>query len=392
MSPNADVVIIGGGITGASAAYQLARRGVRVILCEKRFLGAGSSGKSSAILRQHYSNEITARMAHWSLTVFQNFSAVVGGDAGYTRTGFIMLVDARHRAGLEENVKLQQAVGVRTGIISLDELRVLDPGIAVTDEMAVAYEPEGGYADPALTIAAFAAGARQAGAEIWQETRVTNILQEGERVTGVETTRGKIECASVVNCANAWAPQIGKMVNVELPVRAERHQVATFQAPPDAARPRLTAADFPHEMYYRPEGARLTLTGSLDPAHGQLCDPDNYNEAADFEFLADEASRLRERYPSMEQAMIRGGWSGLYGVTPDWHPIIDEVPAGSGFFVAAGFSGHGFKLGPAVGVMIADMVTRQKVPTDLLDRSLFRYARFAEDKPVVGKYEYSIAG
>lgn len=392
MNTNTDVVIIGGGITGSSAAFQLARRGARVVLCEKRFLGAGSSGKSSAIIRQHYSNEITARMARWSLEVFQNFTAVVGGESGYTKTGYIMLVDSKHRLGLHENVKLQQSVGVKTGMITLDDLRALDPNISVRGDLAVAYEPDGGYADPAMTVAAFGEGARKAGAHIWQDTRVTNVVMEREHVVGVETTRGRIHCGSVVNCANAWAPQIGKMVNVDLPIRPERHQVATFKSTPATPRPRLVAADFPHEMYLRPEGTQLTLTGSIAPDHGTLIDPDNYNEAADYEFLADEASRLRERYPSMEQALIQGGWSGIYGVTPDWHPIIDEVPEGSGFFVAAGFSGHGFKLGPAVGVMVADMVTRQKVPTDLLDRSLFRYTRFAENRPVVGKYEYSIAG
>lgn len=392
MTTNTDVVIIGGGITGSSAAFQLAQRGVRVILCEKRFLGAGSSGKSSAIIRQHYSNEITARMARWSLELFQNFTAVVGGESGYTKTGFIMLVDSKHRLGLQENVKLQQGVGVKTNLITLDDLRALDPGIAVESDLAVAYEPDGGYADPALTVSAFGEGARKAGAQIWQETRVTNVLIERAHVVGVETTRGTIDCGSVVNCANAWAPQIGKMVNVDLPIRPERHQVATFESKADSPRPRLVAADFPHEMYLRPEGTRLTLTGSISPDHGTLIDPDNYNEGADYEFLADEAGRLRGRYPSMEQALVHGGWSGIYGVTPDWHPIIDEVPEGSGFFVAAGFSGHGFKLGPAVGVMVADMVTRQQAPTALLDRSLFRYARFAENKPVVGKYEYSIAG
>jgi len=136
----------------------------------------------------------------------------------------------------------------------------------------------------------------------------------------------------------------------------------------------------------------LTLVGSIDPHHGTPIDPDNYNETVDYAFIEDAAQRIRARYPAMEHALSKGGWSGIYGVTPDWHPIIDEVPAGSGFFVAAGFSGHGFKLGPAVGVMIADMVTRASTPTAALDRTLFRYARFAEGQPVVGKYEYSIAG
>ena len=212
-------------------------------------------------------------------------------------------------------------------------------------------------------------------------------------MVGVETSQGDIHAPAVVNCANAWAPSIGSMVGVELPIQASRHQVATFQRPPSHAQPHLTAADFVNQTYYRPEGSRLTLVGSIEASEAnQKTDPDHYNESVDYEFIEDAAQRIRNRFPYMEHALSQGGWSGIYGVTPDWHPIIDEIPSGSGFFVAAGFSGHGFKLGPAVGVMIADMVLRASSPTAGLERSLFRYARFAENQPVRGKYEYSIVG
>jgi sarcosine oxidase subunit beta len=392
VSVTADVVVIGGGITGTSAASQLAQRGMGVVLVEKRFLGAGSSGKSSAIIRQHYSNEITARMALYSLRVFQNFADAVGGDAGFVQTGFAVLVEAKDRPGLEENVKMQQSLGVNTRVVSPDELHAIDPYLATPAMLAAAYEPEGGYADPAATVTSYGDVAKRHGAQIWQETRVTRVLMQKGRVAGVETTRGEILAPNVVNCANAWAPQVASTVDVSLPIRPERHQVATFQRPPAMERSHLTAGDFLNNIYYRPEGARLTLVGSIDPLHGQEIDPDHYNEAADYAFIEDSAQRIGRRYPAMEQAWSKGGWAGIYGVTPDWHPIIDEIPPGSGFFVAAGFSGHGFKLGPAVGVMVADLVTRASAPTAQLDRGLFRYERFAEGKPVVGKYEYGIVG
>lgn len=394
MTTTADAVIVGGGITGTSVAFQLARRGLRVILAEKRFLGAGSTGRSSAVIRQHYSNEITARMALWSLRVFQNFAdALDGGEAGFVQTGFVVFVADKDRVGLEENVKMQRGVGVDARVISADELRALDPAITTNAMVAIAYEPEGGYADPAATTMSYADAAKRRGAQIWQETTATRVLTEGGRVVGVETTRGRISTPNVVNCANAWAPQLAQTVGVDLPIVAERHQMATFQQPPTLERPRLTAGDFIHLIYYRPEGQWLTLVGSIAPHHGQkITDPDNYNENADYEFIEEAGLCIAERYPVMERALSKGGYSGIYGVTPDWHPIIDEVPRGSGFFVAAGFSGHGFKLGPAVGVMVADLVTRTSAPTDELDRALFRYARFAEGKPTVGKYEYSIVG
>ncbi len=393
MLPTADVVIIGGGITGTCAAFSLAQRGVRVALVEKRFIAAGATGKSTAVVRQHYSNEMTTKMALYSLRVFQNFAAAVGsGDAGLVTTGFVVLVDAKDRSGLEENVAMQRRVGVDTRIISSEELRELDPGIHVTSDVTAAYESESGYADPAYAASSFAEAARQRGAEILQDTRVTNIEMHSGRVTAVQTTKGKISTSAVVNCANAWAAALGKMVGIDLPIEASRHQVAIFQRPPTNSRPHLTGGDFIHQIYYRPE-RNLTFVGSIDPAEAsQKADPDHYNESADYDFIEDASQRICNRYPFMKHALSKGGWTGIYDVTPDWHPIIDEVPLRSGSFVAAGFSGHGFKLGPAVGVMIADMVTRASTPTSGLERGLFRYARFAENQPVRGKYEYSIVG
>lgn len=386
-------MIVGAGITGSSAAFQLAQRGLRVAIVEKRFVAAGSTGKSSAIIRQHYSNETTARMALYSLRVFENFADAVGGDAGFVRTGFVVLVEPKDRVGLEENIAMHKRLGIDTRMISSEELRELDPGIAGADAAAIAYEPGSGYADPAFTTTSFIQAAKRRGAEIYQGVRVTGIELKSGRVAGVKTTAGTIATSAVVNCANAWAPEIGDMVGVALPVYASRHQVATFQGPLPETRAHITAADFVNRIYYRPEGGSLTLVGSIDAAEAEhRTDPDHYNESVDYEFIEDAAQRIRNRYPLMEHALSRGGWSGIYGITPDWHPIIDEVPNDSHFFIAAGFSGHGFKLGPAVGVMISDMVTQPSAPTADLDRSLFRYARFAENTPVRGKYEYSIVG
>ncbi|MDL1895488.1 FAD-binding oxidoreductase [Anaerolineae bacterium CFX7] len=391
--PNtADTVIIGGGVIGTSAAFQLAARGQRVVLVEKNFLAAGSTGRSSAIVRQHYSNALTARMALYALRMFQNFDERVGGNADFRNTGFVVLVSARDEAGLRENVAMQQKVGIQVTLISPQELRELDPSFVASELVAAAYEPEGGYADPVAVTQSFAEGARGRGAEIWQDTRVTRVLMERERVVGVETTRGMIAAPNVVNCANAWAPSIAAPLGISLPIQPERHQIALFQQQPQREKPRLVVGDFTQQIYYRPEGPALTLVGSVAPDGQAIANPDAYNSGADDEYIERVGEQLMHRHPAMAHSFSKGGYAGMYAVTPDWHPIIDEIPAGSGFFVAAGFSGHGFKLSPAVGVMIADMVTRQAEPTAQLERALFRYARFAENDPVRGKYEYSIIG
>ncbi len=387
----ADVVVIGGGIVGTSTAFALAQRGVKVTLVERTFLAGGPTGKSSAIIRQHYSNELTARMARHSLRIFQNWGEIVGGESGFNACGFLLLTSADQREGMEANLAMQRALGINTRLVSKEEMRDLAPGIADLDSVVAAYEPEGGYADPTLTVNALGEAARRHGATILQYTEVTGITTQGDRVTGVDTTAGPISAGAVVTAAGPWTTRLARQLGVDLPITPCRVQCALFAPPPSDQAAPLVVADFANVTYHRPETGGLTLVGSVDPSEANnLVDPDRYNERVDFEFVLDMGARLARRFPVMERGDSRGGFAALYDITPDWHPILDEVPAGSGFFVAAGHSGHGFKLGPTVGQMMADRVIGRM--TEGLDPALFRFGRYADHQPVVGRYEYSIAG
>lgn len=390
MARSYDVILIGAGIMGASSALELAKRGLRVAVVEKTYVGHGPTGQSSAIIRQHYSNELTARMALYSLRVFQEFGERVGDECGFRRTGFVALVEAKDRAGLEANVALQRRVGIRTELLSAEALSELLPRMETTDLLAAAWEPESGYADPYLTVNAYAAAARRLGAEVLQNTEVVGVRFRGGRVAGVETTAGRLDAPRVVNCAGAWGARVARMAGVEVPINSCRVQVAYFRRPPGhGVHP--VVVDFVNASYFRSEGDDLTLAGLVDPAEADaVVDPDRYGEHVDFDFVSDVGKRLVRRYPAMEGGESTGGYASLYAVTPDWHPVIDQVPSGSGFFVCSGFSGHGFKLGPAVGMMVADLVTGESTPG--LDPRPFRLGRFAEDDPVRGQYEYSIVG
>ena len=386
-----DVIIVGGGIMGCSAAYELAQRGLSVALFERRTIGEGPTGRSSAIIRQHYSNELTARMALHSLRVFQNFEEQVGDECGFTPRGFVVLVEEKDRAGLEANVRLQRGLGIQTELLSGEALREILPAMETEDLVAAAYEPESGYADPYLTVNAYARAARRAGATIHQDTEVRRIHLEKGRVTGVETNEGRFGTGVVLNCTGAWAAGLASTAGLGLPIHSCRVQVAFFRRPAGHEAPHPVVGDFSNAIYFRSETGNITLVGLIDPAEeNAIVNPGAYDERMDPDFVLDVGERLVRRYPAMEESASTGGYASLYAITPDWHPIIDQIPAGSGLFTCSGFSGHGFKLGPAVGRMLADLVTGAEAP--LFDAGLFRLARFAEGQPVRGQYEYSIVG
>lgn len=391
MSDTFDVIIIGGGIMGCCSAFELARRGLAVAVVDKGTIGDSPSGKSSAIIRQHYSNELTARMALYSLGIFKQFDERIGGECGFTKTGFLLLVDAKDRRGLESNITLQQKVGIDTEILQTEAVSEILPGLSTADLVSAAFEPESGYADPYLTVNAFAQAARRHGARIIQENRVLDVSFEGGRVCGVRTQDGKLDAPVVVNCSGAWGAQVADMAGVKVPINSCRVQVAFFRRPPGHESPHPVVGDFLNATYFRSETGGLTLVGLIDPAEAEaVVNPDNFKEYMDDEFLLDVGERLVSRFPVMERSESAGGYSSLYAITPDWHPVIDEVPAGSGFFICSGFSGHGFKLGPAIGFMMAELITGESVPR--FDPHPFRLARFGEGDLVKGGYEYSIVG
>lgn len=390
MTRTADIVIIGGGVMGASIAYHLAaRRAGRVILVEKGWLASGPTGKSSAIIRQHYSNAVTAAMALHSFQVFRDFSDIIGGSAGFVQTGFLILTAAKDRDGLAANVALQQRVGIRTSLVSADDLKDLAPHLDVRDLVAAAYEPDSGYADPVKTTTALAARAQALGAEVHEGVAVTGLLVTGDRVNGVKTAQGDIDAPVVVNAAGPWAARLARQAGIVLPIDVSRHQVASMRRPHDAGAPHPGYADFINMIYARPDAGEFTIAGGIDPAEQEpVVDPDRYDEGADQPFIERMSARLRARMPGFARAISRGGWSGLYDITPDWHPILDRLM--DGFYCAAGFSGHGFKLAPAVGAMMADLITG--TAQSGLDIALFRARRFQEHAPIKGQYEYSIIG
>ncbi len=386
----ADAVIVGGGVMGTSIAYHLTQRGVRrVVLLEKNYLGSGSSGKSGAIIRTHYSTEITARMALKSLHTFTHFADLIGGHAGFVQTGMVIVAPAADAASLRHKVDVLTELGINNRLLSVEELRDLQPDLYTDDLNVAAYEPESGYADPAGTTFAFATAARAGGATIYQGTEVTGIQVAGGKIQGVQTAKGDISSPIIICAAGPWAKRVSTMVGLELPLRVTRHQILTIrrQAETDVRHP--VYADFVHATYFRPEGDNLTLVGSLEDAEepGEV-EPDHYNEKVDFAFIESYSDRLCKRLPVMQGSFSQGGWAGLYTETPDAHPILDRFDDPQGFYVAVGFSGHGFKLSPTIGDMMAEFVTTGG--SEEFDITRFRASRFAEGDLIGSNFGFSV--
>jgi sarcosine oxidase subunit beta len=392
MAVTCDILIVGGGVMGTSIAWHLARRRAgRVILLEKSYLGAGSSGKSGAIIRQHYSNRLTASMAQKSLRVFEHFEDVVGGPPVFTHTGMVLIVNERDRAGLEANIAMQRELGIDVRPVSPQVLADIDRNARLAEDEVAAFEAEAGFVEAVQVVASYAEAARSYGADIRLGVQVQAIITQGSKVVGVDTNEGRYATSCVVLATGPWAAGLAKDIGVKLPVQSCRTQVALYRRAPDFGRRGTVYGDFVQGLYFKPTHGDMIHAGSL--AGEELknpVDPDSYNEAADGEWLPQVRQRLSRRYPAMHRGYGRGGYGALYAITPDWHPIIDRLPGMDGAYCAVGFSGHGFKMSPIVGQLVTELLIDGKASA--LDIAPLRLARFDENDLVKTPYSYGVMG
>ncbi len=379
MTRTADAVVIGGGVTGASLAFHLAGLGVRrVLVLERKFLAAGGTGRSVGIIRQLYPTPETSAMVLRSLRIFQRFGEAVGGDAGYVGCGALIGVSAAMRPKLEATLAFQRALGIRAEILEIADVARVEPRINAAGLGAVLHEPESGYGDPTAVTLGFADAARRRGAVIEQGVEVVAILGAAGRVTGVSTATGdRIDAPVVVNCAGLWSRGVSRLAGVDLPIVVGRHPVFIVERDHAFGPPHRVYLDLAGGAYVRPETGNLTLTGSLiDDEAEHPMDPELLGSDAGFEEAAVVLERTGRAVPKLADARYRQGYAGAFDITPDWMPILDESPL-RGFWIAAGMSGHGFKLAPAVGELMAALITGTKPP---VDPAPFAFGRFASER------------
>lgn len=384
-----DAIVIGAGVIGSSVAYHLARFGARnVLVLERLQIGAGTTTQSSGILRTHYSVLENVELARQSWSVFTDFAGYLGDEdasAGLVRCGYLICApDGPKLDPLRQALEGQRSKGIEVSYLDQGEARDLLPIARFDDAALIGYEPEAGFADAYLVATGFARAARRAGVRIMEGVSVEQLLTDQGRVVGVRTAQGDFASDTVISTQNIWAGDIERWTGIPTPVKAERHTVLALEGPePYSFRmPVFKDLGSPGMLYCRSYGGSQMLV-SEGTVGETLAVPDNEQGNVSLDYIVEIGEQVAARFPSFGEAGLASSWTGVYDVTPDWNPVLGRVPGLHGLVVGYGFSGHGFKLSPGVGRVLA-----QEALGLSTDVSLAPYAleRFSTGELLTGKY------
>jgi len=382
LAKTADVVVIGGGVMGASTAYHLAWKGCKdVLLLEReRFFGTEATGKCAGGIRYQFGTEINVQLSKVSLPMLHRFEAELDQPIGLNMCGYLFLLTQEDDVRVfRENLEMQRRLGVRAEWLEPSEIADLVPTIDITGVIGGTFGLDDGLADPGSVVQGYISGASRLGATLRTGVEVTDILVDGGRVKGVVTDHGTVMTPVVVNAAGPWARLVGEMADVRIPVVPVRRQIVVTGPLRDIPRDFPFVIDFERSLYFHREGEGI-LTGMS-----------NTSQAPGFDQSVDKAWELVhleaavERLPLLARAGLANRWAGLYEVTPDAHPILGPIPRLEGFFCINGFSGHGFMHGPVCGLLLAEEIVEGGAHT--LDISPLTIDRFKEGERVA---EYNV--
>jgi sarcosine oxidase subunit beta len=368
---SADVVIAGGGVMGCALAYQLAKRGVDVVLLERESLGSQSTGKCAGGVRQQFSMEANVRLQMLSVRMFETFEEETGHPVDFRQIGYLFLLtlpqqveDFRHNMEMWRRVGLTDARWVDPA-----EAAKMVPVLNVEDVLGCTFCPSDGLASPADVTSGYAAAARRHGARLREGVEVLGVDVSGGRVQGVRTSSGEVATRLLFDCAGAWASSIGRMAGLEIPVLPYRRHIAVTRTFPAVPRTNPMTVDFQTSLYFHPEGDGV-LIGMSDRAEAP-----GYATDVSWEFLERMFTEAARRAPALAGAGIKTAWAGLYETTPDHQAILGPVPELEGFWCAAGFSGHGFMQAPAAALCLAQLLLDHRSEVDITP---FAFTRFAK--------------
>ncbi len=381
----ADFVVLGAGVMGASIAFHLAKRKAgKIVVIDKDHVGRGGSGRSSALVRMHYSFPPEVQLALISLRMFRNWQEVVGQPGDFRKTGFVRIVHPNEGARLKSNVEMQRRLGAKVDLISKEDLHELEPDWNVDEVEVAAYEPDSGYGDGAGVAGDFLTAARDMGAAYISRTAATAFDVESGRVRGVATNEGTISSPTVIAATGPWTRPLFRQVGIDLPIECEYHQVAILRNAPGMKGGGCACIDSVTATYFRSDAHDKFLVGDF---YGKRpIDPDNFPQRASDESLEEIIERACRRIPKLADAEVMRGVTGVYDMTPDCRPLLGETPEMGGLYVCAGFSGMGFKISPAIGLVMSELILDGNGTS--VDIHAFRPNRFADNQPIKAEYEY----
>ena len=381
----ADIVILGAGVMGASIAFHLAKRKAgRIVVIDKDHVGRGGSGRSSALVRMHYSFSPEVQLALISLRMFQNWQEVVGQPGDFRQTGFVRIVHPHETARLKLNVEMQHKLGANVELIDKHDLHELELDWSVDDVDLAAYEPDSGYGDGAGVAGDFLGAARDLGTNYLSRTHATAFVVEAGQVRGVVTDQGTISSPTVISATGPWTQPLFQQVGCDLPIECEYHQVAILRNAPGMKGGGCACIDSVTATYFRSDAHDKFLVGDF---YGKRpIDPDDFPQRASDDSLEEIIERACRRVPKLAGAEVMRGVTGVYDMTPDSRPLLGEINGIGGLYVCAGFSGMGFKISPAIGLAMSELVLDGQGRT--VDISAFRPNRFADNQPIKAEYEY----
>lgn len=373
----ASVAIIGGGVMGVSLAYHLAACGqTDVVLLERApVFGQGSTGKCAGGIRHQFGSEINIRLSLASIRMLESFAAEIGQDVGLRQCGYLFLLTRESDvAAFRRNVALQHRLGVETEWLTPEDVRRHLPLLRLDDVLGGTFYARDGLCDPSSVVGGYAAAARRLGAQLFTDTEVTGLPVRGDRVLGVETTRGTLAAEVVVDAAGPFAAEVGRLLGLELPIVPLRRQMLVTTPLPEVPPDFPFVIDFASGLYFHREGPGI-LTGMANP--DEVPGPD---ERVDLDWERVHLEAAVQRWPLLERAGLTSHWAGLYEMTPDAHPLLGRLAPLANAYVIAGFSGHGFMHGPIAGKLLAEVILDgQAHSLDITPLAPWRFAEVGAD-------------
>ncbi|HAQ42083.1 MAG TPA: FAD-dependent oxidoreductase [Clostridiales bacterium] len=370
MRNSAEVVIIGGGISGCFTAYNLARKGVKnIVVMEKNYICSGSTGRCGAGVRMQWGTEMNCRIAKKSIEFYEHANEILeyDRDVEFKQSGYLLIADTdKEVEQFKKNIEVQHACKIPSKMLTLDEAKEIVPYLNTDILRGAAYCGKDGFLNPFHTTDAFYKAAKRLGVEFNTFTEVTGIKTEKGKVVGVETTKGFISTNTVVNAANAFSKSICDMVGLDIPVYSERHQILATEPVEPMQEPMVMAFGLNLYVQQSPEGSFIMGRGDAN-------EPRDLRMTSSWNFIEEMAKTIYLVLPPISKLRVIRQWAGLYCMTPDKQPIYDKADNIEGFYIAVGYSGHGFMFGPVTGIVMSEMILGEK-PT--IDVSMLNLSRF----------------